>query len=48
MLFMMTVQEAAQLARRTSWDLASLPETIRNEALRKMAEALEQNARQTL
>ena len=43
MLYMMTVQEAAQLARRTSWDLASLPEDIRNEALKKMAETLEQN-----
>ncbi len=43
MLFMMTVQEAAQLARQTSWDLASLPEAVRNEALKKMAETLEQN-----
>ena len=43
MLFMITVQEAAQLARQTSWDLASLPEAVRNEALKKMAETIEQN-----
>ena len=40
---MMTVQQAAQLARQASWDLASLPETIRNDALNRMADALEQN-----
>ena len=38
---MMTVQQAAQLARQASWDLASLPEAIRKDALNRMAGAPE-------
>ena len=40
---MMSLKQAAQVARQASWDLSSLQEKTRNEALDRMAEALDRN-----
>ena len=40
---MTSVNQAARMARQASWELSSLQESIRNEALNRMAEALDRN-----
>ncbi len=40
---MTSVNQAARMARQASWELSSMQESVRNEALKRMAESLDWN-----